>query len=309
MCHTTWQTPVWPHMHPLYCTPYTFWYSKEVIETHFQSFLISLSRGKLHLSPIFHPLHLYDISGKTSPCPSPPIAHPMFVSTCRAKIQWPTSSSGRLVFLLISYPTKSLQGLWTSSQNQQEAVLKATAVGSPLPAMSLVLPYPPCLPQVMQAAGGVWGQGVWVWGEGAGVWGRGRGLRGRGQGTFHPPCHILHYHMVLRPEGTSHNGIMSHPAQPPSGHRRTQRGNFCQFLPSKSPRKKLSSALQHLKQDIPSPMLHLPPPHDAPGTSHSLQLPCALLLLCHIERPSCWAEHRLMTCDPVVKSAATHPSI
>ncbi len=28
---------------------------------------------------------------------------------------------------------------------------------------------------------------------------------GRGQGTFHPPCHILHYHMVLRPKGTSHN--------------------------------------------------------------------------------------------------------
>ena len=25
-----------------------------------------------------------------------------------------------------------------------------------------------------------------------------------GQGTFHPPCHVVHYHMVLRPEGTSH---------------------------------------------------------------------------------------------------------
>ncbi len=34
--------------------------------------------------------------------------------------------------------------------------------------------------------------------------GWGRGL-GRGQGTFYPPCHILHYHIVLRPEGTSHN--------------------------------------------------------------------------------------------------------
>ncbi len=32
---------------------------------------------------------------------------------------------------------------------------------------------------------------------GGGVW------QGRGQGTFHPPCHVLHYHMVLRPEGTS----------------------------------------------------------------------------------------------------------
>ena len=38
--------------------------------------------------------------------------------------------------------------------------------------------------------GGVWGQGV---GEGV-----------RGQGIFHPPCHILHHHMVLLPEGTSH---------------------------------------------------------------------------------------------------------
>ncbi len=28
---------------------------------------------------------------------------------------------------------------------------------------------------------------------------------GRGQGTFQSSCHILHYHMVLRPEGTSHN--------------------------------------------------------------------------------------------------------
>ena len=28
---------------------------------------------------------------------------------------------------------------------------------------------------------------------------------GRGEGTFQPPCHILHYHMVLRPEGTSNN--------------------------------------------------------------------------------------------------------
>ncbi len=51
---------------------------------------------------------------------------------------------------------------------------------------------------------GVWGQG----GLGAGGV-RGQGIReGRGlgrQGTFHPPCHVLHYHMVLRPEGTSHN--------------------------------------------------------------------------------------------------------
>ncbi len=37
--------------------------------------------------------------------------------------------------------------------------------------------------------------------------GEGEGVRGRGQGTFHPPCHKLHYHMVLRPEGTSHNHL------------------------------------------------------------------------------------------------------
>ncbi len=29
--------------------------------------------------------------------------------------------------------------------------------------------------------------------------GGGEGLGGRGQGTFHRPCHLLHYHMVLRP--------------------------------------------------------------------------------------------------------------
>ena len=26
-----------------------------------------------------------------------------------------------------------------------------------------------------------------------------------GQGTFQSSCHVLHYHMVLRPKGTSHN--------------------------------------------------------------------------------------------------------
>ncbi len=32
---------------------------------------------------------------------------------------------------------------------QQEAVLKATTVRSPLPVMSPILPCPPCLPQIM----------------------------------------------------------------------------------------------------------------------------------------------------------------
>ncbi len=71
------------------------------------------------------------------------------------------------------------------SKGEQEAALKATAVRSPLPAgnvgdSSLSLSSP------LGAGGGMSGGG-------------------RGQGTFYPPCHILHYHMVLRPEGTSHN--------------------------------------------------------------------------------------------------------
>ncbi len=35
--------------------------------------------------------------------------------------------------------------------------------------------------------------------------GEGEGVNGEGQGTFHPLCHILHYHMVLHAKGTSHN--------------------------------------------------------------------------------------------------------
>ncbi len=48
------------------------------------------------------------------------------------------------------------------------------------------------------------GSGRGTGGEGVGGWGRGLGRRG-GQGTFHPPCHILHCHIVFRPKGTSHN--------------------------------------------------------------------------------------------------------
>ena len=58
---------------------------------------------------------------------------------------------------------------------KQEAVLKATAVRSPLPVMWSI-------PHSGVAVGGFgWGRGV---GEG------GRGVWGRGQETFHPPCHI-----------------------------------------------------------------------------------------------------------------------
>ncbi len=102
---------------------------------------------------------------------------------------------------------------------KQEAVLKATAVRSPLPVMSLILPCPPCLPNsggVVQA-----GEGGLVRGGGlaeGGGWGRGTAVGG-GWGTFYPPCHVLHYHLVLRPKGSSHNkpdtsstrGFPSHP--------------------------------------------------------------------------------------------------
>ena len=53
--------------------------------------------------------------------------------------------------------------------------------------------------------GGVSGHRGGVWPYGGGL-GRGRGGRGGGgQGTFPSSCPILHYHMVLRPKGTSHN--------------------------------------------------------------------------------------------------------
>ena len=42
---------------------------------------------------------------------------------------------------------------------------------------------------------------------GGGLLGGGGSSRGRGQGIFHPPCHILHCHIVLRPKGTSHNEV------------------------------------------------------------------------------------------------------
>ena len=39
--------------------------------------------------------------------------------------------------------------------------------------------------------------GVWLWGGGS--------VCAGGQGTFWSSCHVLHYHMVLRPKGTSNN--------------------------------------------------------------------------------------------------------
>ncbi len=45
-------------------------------------------------------------------------------------------------------------------------------------------------------------------GSTGGLW-PGGGPWGRGQGTFWSSCHILHYHMVLRPKGTLHNQSLS----------------------------------------------------------------------------------------------------
>ncbi len=62
---------------------------------------------------------------------------------------------------------------------------------------------PPAHTRLCVGGGGGRGGG-WA-GEGVGRRGLGgRGLGGRGQGTFPFSCHILHYHMVLRPKGTSH---------------------------------------------------------------------------------------------------------
>ncbi len=68
-------------------------------------------------------------------------------------------------------------------------------MSSILPCLS-ILPGAPCPPPAMLSSA-----------EGGGVWaGSGQGGRGEGgQGTFWSSCHILHYHMVLRPKGTSHN--------------------------------------------------------------------------------------------------------
>ncbi len=87
------------------------------------------------------------------------------------------------------------------------------------PVISSILPYPPCLPPVMLSTGRVqlWAGGVWpqgVSGRGRGL-GRGKGVEGGGgMGHFIHLCHILHYHMVLRPKGTSHNeNVVPKPVQ------------------------------------------------------------------------------------------------
>ncbi len=80
--------------------------------------------------------------------------------------------------------------------------LAASVISSVLPCSS-ILPYPPCLPPVMLSQGGgvlppVGGSHLW---QGGGVqWGEGVWQGGGGQGIFQSSCHILHHHMVLRPE-------------------------------------------------------------------------------------------------------------
>ncbi len=71
------------------------------------------------------------------------------------------------------------------NQREQEAVLKATAVRSPLPVMSSILRCPPCL--VVGGLAGKWGGLAGGSGRGEGVqWGRGleegEGL-GEGEGA------------------------------------------------------------------------------------------------------------------------------
>ena len=98
--------------------------------------------------------------------------------------------------------TQQPKGNWS----KQEAVLKATAVRSPLPVMSSILPCPPCLPQVMQTF--LPHHPHLLPTEGGSSH---RGVQAGGQGTFHPPCHVLHFHMVLAPKGLRTMSTDQHP--------------------------------------------------------------------------------------------------
>ncbi len=110
-----------------------------------------------------------------------------------------------------SFPKDTIR---SSAQGNCSAKSLAASVMSSILPCSSILPGPPYPPPVMLSLGR-----VWPWGSGhGGVWpagvpqggrgvpqGGGGSHRGRGQGTFWSSCHILHYHVVLRPEGTSHN--------------------------------------------------------------------------------------------------------
>ncbi len=83
---------------------------------------------------------------------------------------------------------------------------------------SSILPCPPCLPPVILSTGGptsCWGSCLQQ-GEGDLAWGGGGGSgRGEGAGDISVQLPLLHYHMVLRPEGTSHNNGLPEGTQEP----------------------------------------------------------------------------------------------
>ncbi len=63
----------------------------------------------------------------------------------------------------------------------------------------------------VHGGGGSRGRGVWGWGVQAGAGAGAGGLRGEGAGDISSNLpYILHYHMVLRPKGTSHNDLLTH---------------------------------------------------------------------------------------------------
>ncbi len=95
----------------------------------------------------------------------------------------------------------------SSAQGNCSAKSLAASVMSSILPYSSILPGPPCPPPVMLSllAGGSGHKGVQPWGGQAAGGSSHGGVCPRGQGTFWSSCHILHYHMVLRPKGTSHN--------------------------------------------------------------------------------------------------------
>ncbi len=112
--------------------------------------------------------------------------------TSRVEFVWLRTESLEYSLANFADLSASMICLNTSKQRTRNSAQGNCSAKSLAPGMSSILPCPPCL---------LHGRGVW---RGRGIW-QGEGGLGRGQGTFHPPCHILHDHMVLRPKGTSHN--------------------------------------------------------------------------------------------------------
>ncbi len=98
----------------------------------------------------------------------------------------------------------------SSAQGNCSAKSLAASVMSSILPCSSIHPCPACLLLVMLSIGGYPAMGGLPlaggpMGERGSHRGRGGPIGGRGQGTFQSSCHVLHYHMVLRPKGTSHN--------------------------------------------------------------------------------------------------------